>query len=839
MNLTVTQNVNQFNLMVSQEGYSIEIHPVVNTVSPDYIESDPIFQASEASLFVEGDKSNLDNQSGINSGDETTLSIQTKRPLKTINGESLEGNGNVQIDYNDLDNIPTLVNNHSELNLDDGSNPHGTTKSDVGLSNVDNTSDVDKPISTATQNSLDSKLDKDISIYTAATTPLSGTEKALIHDGTDFKEVAVSEFIYTTDGKSYESLSSAMAVIPLPENNTIFYIDESNLTERGLYAYDSNEVSGYRFVRNYTPNGIVEESNTNAVSGGEVYRRIVLGDMTEVYNDWMPGYFRTNGSEVSPPSNVYGMEKTPKILLQQGQKIVYGVNTYMLDVPAILISFNLDGSFKGNLVPTNDKINSYYESEYTATEDILVSLCNNTALNLGVKYIEIQYESDLSLTKINERINGINLSELTNKVNLIDVGGNVDVLRQYKDFSLNSFYYYHSPGGVSPTAYGFKRTAKFLLKKGEKLKYGVNTYTITGSASLLNLYSLEGTFLSNILKTTASTISQFIEGEYIATQDVLVGMSDYTNGAYGTAYAYIEEYTYHKKGLTEVVEAVEDLESKVQILNPSDFESQNIYQRGLAKQNLSTLKKYGIIVAGQSNTEGRVPISQAPSYITSNNNTVPNVLMWNGGTKAFAPFKFGTNTGSGTGTTTSTLYAYDAIASYLLAQNKAQTIYLIKTARGGTAIDVTGSDGGGYWTPYTEIIPSGKLKLIEDLKLKVLTALKDNPDLEIKAILWHQGEGDSATATARVKYYQNFKNVIAYIRGIVGNPKLPFVFGTISPLSAQFSIEVDTAFTDVFNEDDFVYKVDMSDGTLLDAWHFDATSTNNLGERMFNILKDF
>ena len=33
-------------------------------------------------------------------------------------------------------------------------NPHGTTKGDVGLSNVDNTKDIDKPISTLTQNAL-------------------------------------------------------------------------------------------------------------------------------------------------------------------------------------------------------------------------------------------------------------------------------------------------------------------------------------------------------------------------------------------------------------------------------------------------------------------------------------------------------------------------------------------------------------------------------------------------------------------------------------------------------------------------------------------------------------
>lgn len=51
------------------------------------------------------------------------------------------------------------VTKHSELTLDDGTNPHGTTSADVGLGDVDNTSDADKPISTATQSALDKKLD--------------------------------------------------------------------------------------------------------------------------------------------------------------------------------------------------------------------------------------------------------------------------------------------------------------------------------------------------------------------------------------------------------------------------------------------------------------------------------------------------------------------------------------------------------------------------------------------------------------------------------------------------------------------------------------------------------
>lgn len=50
----------------------------------------------------------------------------------------------------------TNVLNH----LSNTSNPHSVTKTQVGLSNVDNTSDVNKPISNATQTALDDKVNK-------------------------------------------------------------------------------------------------------------------------------------------------------------------------------------------------------------------------------------------------------------------------------------------------------------------------------------------------------------------------------------------------------------------------------------------------------------------------------------------------------------------------------------------------------------------------------------------------------------------------------------------------------------------------------------------------------
>lgn len=50
-----------------------------------------------------------------------------------------------------------ILSGHSQLILDDGTNPHGTTKGDIGLGDVNNTSDLNKPISKATLSALDNK----------------------------------------------------------------------------------------------------------------------------------------------------------------------------------------------------------------------------------------------------------------------------------------------------------------------------------------------------------------------------------------------------------------------------------------------------------------------------------------------------------------------------------------------------------------------------------------------------------------------------------------------------------------------------------------------------------
>ena len=53
----------------------------------------------------------------------------------------------------------TAVDTKADTHIGRVDNPHNVTKSQVGLANVDNTSDANKPISTATQNALNTKVD--------------------------------------------------------------------------------------------------------------------------------------------------------------------------------------------------------------------------------------------------------------------------------------------------------------------------------------------------------------------------------------------------------------------------------------------------------------------------------------------------------------------------------------------------------------------------------------------------------------------------------------------------------------------------------------------------------
>lgn len=90
----------------------------------------------------------------------------------------------------------------TEAHVNSTANPHSVTKTQVGLSNVDNTSDVNKPISTAQQTALDLKAPLASPTFTGV---VSGVTEA---DSTDSTRLATTAFVKSSTGlKSLTSLA--------------------------------------------------------------------------------------------------------------------------------------------------------------------------------------------------------------------------------------------------------------------------------------------------------------------------------------------------------------------------------------------------------------------------------------------------------------------------------------------------------------------------------------------------------------------------------------------------------------------------------------------------------
>lgn len=102
----------------------------------------PVVSTHYAGIMTSSDKDNLDNTvTGLaNEITNRTNAINSLRTeLKTYIDEAISDTGT------DLTALETKVNNH----IANKSNPHGVTKTQVGLGNASNTSDADKPVSTA------------------------------------------------------------------------------------------------------------------------------------------------------------------------------------------------------------------------------------------------------------------------------------------------------------------------------------------------------------------------------------------------------------------------------------------------------------------------------------------------------------------------------------------------------------------------------------------------------------------------------------------------------------------------------------------------------------------
>lgn len=176
----------------------------------------------------------------------------------------------------DIDAVQTNLETH----INNKSNPHEVNKAQVGLGNVDNTSDANKPISTATQNALNSKFnasDGNALKQTIENMPnLVVTEGRLSHKNNqillsliqqDLKDQANTDSILLKFNPATDS--TAGIILPSDKTKIDKIITNGNgtkyLSDNGTYK----EVSGggesniYMFSPTISGNGISEQDYNN------------------------------------------------------------------------------------------------------------------------------------------------------------------------------------------------------------------------------------------------------------------------------------------------------------------------------------------------------------------------------------------------------------------------------------------------------------------------------------------------------------------------------------------------------------------------------------------------
>ena len=138
------------------------------------------------------------------------------------------------------------VKDSLDAHIADKANPHNVTKAQVGLGNVDNTADIDKPVSNAVESSLLTKANK-IDTYSKSEV--------------DTKVSTLSSTTYAGH-KGYLTLADAQAAqASLPANTLVEVTSDSTTTNNGVYLWNGTTLTKGSYdplmqAKSYTDNSV-------------------------------------------------------------------------------------------------------------------------------------------------------------------------------------------------------------------------------------------------------------------------------------------------------------------------------------------------------------------------------------------------------------------------------------------------------------------------------------------------------------------------------------------------------------------------------------------------------
>lgn len=273
-------------------------------------------------------------------------------------------------------------------------------------------------------------------------------------------------------------------------------------------------------------------------------------------------------------------------------------------------------------------------------------------------------------------------------------------------------------------------------------------------------------------------------------------------------------------------------------LNIESGKHLEMFNRGNSPKVYADTKKYGILIAGQSNTRGVIPYSELPQWFLDAGRQIPGVRYSNLPSVTFSTFSVAANS-----IWAYDLFLYKSMIDYLRQKysDPAYEMYVIKHSIAGTSISVDAKPTSpGYWDPRFELIPGDKPALTKDWEKRINDILSgaQGANFDIRCVVWHQGESDQGDPE---NYYDNLKNLIWYVRGVLNNPRLTWILGGINTASTSYSSIVQDAKIRLANEDKYIHYVEVLNGAqylISDSLHWNAVGGKDFADKVFPLIKD-
>ena len=284
----------------------------------------------------------------------------------------------------------------------------------------------------------------------------------------------------------------------------------------------------------------------------------------------------------------------------------------------------------------------------------------------------------------------------------------------------------------------------------------------------------------------------------------------------------------------------------------------NIVYKDAAKRTLPNNVIPLIVIAGQSNADGRAPYNTASNWestkwLADANYSVENYNMQKASAKTFETYNVLTNNGAGSNSGSDgsgdNKFSFDPFFAKKFIEVFNTPLYAVRETLGGIGIEdyVVRAGKKNTWQPKIGYIENKySVTDVNYLILRLLEKINDikewcnnnNKILFPIAILWHQGEHD-ADASLITSFKENTSEVISFMRGIFQAPALPFINGFVQKDYNANYAKVNQIFLELNEIDDYMKTVDMAGHytSIGDGLHYDGQSLAYMGEQMFNYYK--